>query len=76
MTEPGTGSPIVEGFFNVSVTLLVAAIILVFARTAYLMGMLWIMPVARLLSFVPGVRRWIERKMAQHSGANPGADRS
>jgi hypothetical protein len=70
--EPGTGSPLVERFFNISVVVLVSAIVLVFARTAYLMGLLWIMPVAKLVSFIPGIRRWIERRVprAEDGDAN------
>jgi hypothetical protein len=60
--EPGTGSPVVEGFFSVLVVLLFGVIALVIARTALLMSLLWIMPVAKLFSFVPGIRRWIDRK--------------
>jgi hypothetical protein len=58
---PGTGSPVVELFFYVLVVLLFTVIALVLVRTALLMSLLWIMPLARLLSFVPGIRRWIER---------------
>ena len=58
---PGTGSPVVELMFYVLVVLLFAMIALVLVRTALLMSLLWIMPLARLLSFVPGIRRWIER---------------
>ena len=60
--EPGTGSPVVEGIFSFLVVLLFGAIALVVARTAFLMSLLWIMPLAKLFSFVPGVRRWIDRK--------------
>jgi len=34
-----------------------------------MMSLLWIMPMARLLSFVPAVRRWIERKTAVETNA-------
>lgn len=54
----------IEWVFYVLVVLLFTAVVLVLARTAVLMSLLWIMPVARLLSFVPGIRRWIERKTA------------
>ena len=66
--EPGTGSPVVEGVFYVLVVLLFGAIVLVLARTVFLMSLLWIMPVARLFSFVPGMRRWIERKTTTAAG--------
>ena len=67
--EPGTGSPVVEGFFYVGITLFFGVIALMLARTAFMMSLLWIMPVARLLSFVPAVRRWIERKTAVETNA-------
>lgn len=60
--EPGTGSPVVERLFYVLVVLFFGTIALLLARTAVLMSLLWIMPLARLFSFVPGIRRWIERK--------------
>ena len=60
--EPGTGSPVIEGFFYVSIALVFGVVVLVLARTAFFMSLLWIMPLARVFSFVPGIRRWIERK--------------
>jgi hypothetical protein len=39
------------------------------ARTAFLLSLLWIMPLARVLSFVPPIRRWIERQTAEASAA-------
>jgi hypothetical protein len=60
--EPGTSSPVVEWFFYVALAVLLGVIVLVLARTAVFMSLLWIMPLARLFSFVPPIRRWIERK--------------
>jgi hypothetical protein len=68
--EPGTGSPVVEGIFYVGITLFFGVITLMLARTAFMMSLLWIMPVARLLSFVPPIRRWIERKTSADVGAS------
>jgi hypothetical protein len=65
--EPGTASPVVEGVFSVLVVLLFGVIALLLVRTALLMSLLWIMPLARVLSFVPPIRRWIERKTAEAS---------
>ena len=65
--EPGTGSPVVEGVFSLLVVLLFGVIALLLARTAFLLSLLWIMPLARVLSFVPPIRRWIERKTAEAS---------
>ena len=62
--EPGTGSTVVKWAFYVLVVMLFGAIVLMLARTAFLTSLLWIMPIARVLSFVPGVRRWIERRTA------------
>jgi hypothetical protein len=67
--QPGTGSPVVEGFFYVGLAIFFGVIALMLARTAFMMSLLWIMPVARLLSFVPAIRRWIERKTAAETGA-------
>jgi hypothetical protein len=63
--EPGTGSPIVEMVFYVLVVLLFSIIGLLLLRTAILLSLLWIYPVAKVFSFVPWVRRWIERKTAE-----------
>ena len=63
--EPGTGSPIVEMVFNVLVVLLFTVIALMLLRTAILLSLLWIYPAAKVFSFVPWVRRWIERKNAE-----------
>jgi hypothetical protein len=68
--QPGTGSHLVERFFSVSLVLLFGAIAVVLARTAFLLSLLWIMPLARLLSFVPGIRRWIERKTSASAAAD------
>ena len=67
--EPGTGSPVVEGFFYIGITLFFGVIALMLARTAFMMSLLWILPVARVLSFVPAIRRWIERKTSAESNA-------
>jgi hypothetical protein len=60
--EPGTGSPIVAMVFYVLVVLLFTVIGLLLLRTALLLSLLWIYPLAKVFSFVPWVRRWIERK--------------
>lgn len=63
--EPGTGSPIVEMVFYALVVLLFSIIGLLLLRTAILLSLLWIYPVAKVFSFVPWIRRWIERKTAE-----------
>ena len=69
--EPGTGSPVVEGFLYIGLTLFFGVIGLMLARTAFMMSLLWIVPVARVLSFVPAIRRWIKRKTsAESNGAS------
>jgi hypothetical protein len=60
--EPGTGSPIVEGIFYGLVVVLIITIGLALARTTFLVSLLWLMPLARFFSFVPGVRAWVARK--------------
>ena len=65
MLEPGTGSPVVEIVFSVLIVLLFAAIGIMLIRQLFMMSLLFIMPVARVLSFVPPIRRWIELKTAQ-----------
>jgi len=63
--EPGNASPVAELLFGVLVFLLFAGVVFAIVRSAFLMSLLWIMPVARVLSFIPGVRGWIERKTAE-----------
>ena len=70
MLEPGTGSPVVEGIFSVLVVLLFAVVTLMIVRHLFLMSLLLIMPMARVLSFVPPIRRWIERKTAEMGAAS------
>jgi hypothetical protein len=72
--EPGAGSPLVEGLFYFVVTLLCAGLALLLARFAFLMSLLWIMPLARMFSFVPAVRRWMERKTSEPAALDDRGD--
>ena len=71
LQEPGTGSAVVEGLFYFLIVLFFGVVTVLIARTAFLMSLLWVMPLARVFSFVPPIRRWIERKTtdpAPHEG--------